>query len=224
MNVREFIDSLPQQYPSDSLIRCMPSSFDPNDPTLRAIPRPRSWRWESCALFLQTFAAETVILQTPLFWQLYSPLHTMCREIGCSIYPNEPDNFPVGGAALTSARANVVIIEAIDAAPFATYLHSKNISLPQWIIIHRPESEWTIPDALANVRVAQEVHLFPGIPILHQCHAGIGTNIFHPSHEFTWNFESPTTLSGDVFNNLELPFNLQSTSCTCGSAAYIQKA
>ena len=150
------------------LVRTFPSSFDPL-PDLSAVSHGTPW--SSCADALVHFGARTVILQTPFFWQLFSPLHDACRNIQVQIYPNEPENMPAGAEALIRADANVIICAARDAEGFAGYLLAKHYPLPSWILIHRSEDEFLVPPTLqlAPAHVAHEIHETPGKPILVQC-------------------------------------------------------
>lgn len=160
--------------------RIFPSSFDPI-PELEAIRREQPWT--SCRDALAHFGARTVIMQTPFFWQLFSPLHDVCRELRVLIYPSEPENMPAAAEALLRADANVIICPARDAEEFAAYIIAKHYPLPAWILIHRALDTFSVPPTLqlAHARVAHEIHSSPGVPMLVQCAALIdeGNGEFH---------------------------------------------
>lgn len=151
--------------------RLLPNSFDPNDPLLDAIPVPPGWKWNSCETFLRLWRTHVVIHQLPLFWQTVLPLRDACASTGTTLYPNEPGNYPIGAAVVTSAAADAILIEADDAAGFADFLIEHDLPFPAaWFIIHRPDGAWQVPlPVAARSLVAQEVHLSPGAPILVQC-------------------------------------------------------
>lgn len=231
MNTNEFVHTLQRAtYDVSVPVRFIPSSFDANDSDLRAIPRPFDWRWSSCEQFLRHFQVKTVMMQLPLFWQMYSPLRTVCEGIA-PIYPNEPENFPIGGAAIQTGDVNIVIIQAQDAAFFAKYLRENAIPLPSWIIVHRTNDAWELPEHIKeSPHIAQEVHLFPGLPILHQCIslANAKTNSFHCSDEFAWSIGTVVTITSknDIFalNQLILPFELEDRGqCQCGKNTFKKK-
>ena len=211
--------------------RIVPTSFDPDDPELSAYPREADWQWDSCRRFLTHFEARTVMCQLPLFWQMSGPLRLVCSDAQCPIYPNEPENLPVGAAAITSGDANLVIIEVGDAARFSSYLFEKSKPLPSsWLIIHRAHGAWELPPTIrsSRSRAAQEVHLFPGVPILVQCEAQADAkaSAFHLAQDFAWDTrnERPLLNSADAlfpFKGLELPFALAATgACSCGEQAF----
>jgi len=114
------------------------------------------------------------MMRLPLFWQLEPALHAACRAAGAPIFINEPENTQVGAEAVRQANIDTVVSEAADAPAFSSYLAQKNSPRPHnWILVHRPKAEWMLPGALVekDVRVAQEVHLFPGMVAFSQCEA-----------------------------------------------------
>lgn len=185
-------------------VRTFPSSFDPI-PDLAAIRQGDLWK--SCGDALSHFGARTVVLQTPFFWQLFSPLHDVCREESVLIYPCEPENIQAGAEALLRADANVIICAARDAEALASYITEKRYPLPAWILIHRAQDDYTVPSALelAHARVAHEIHASPGVPVFTQCAALIdaGTHEFHLS----------------TAENTDVRFT-KTDSCACGLMRY----
>jgi hypothetical protein len=209
--------------------RVTPSSFDPDDPELRAIPRSLNWRWTSCERFLRNVEARTVLLRLPLFWQIESFLHRACQAVGATILVNEVENMPVGAAAMHSANVNVVMTDTSDAGLFSTYLFEKDVEFPRaWFVVHRGDAEnWTLPQFLreTQIRVAQEVHLFPGLPVLDQCVmlADSKETSFHLSDAYIWKIGAEKTTITSVGNDLlpfvkfPLSFVLRTTGmCPCG--------
>jgi hypothetical protein len=173
MTREELLARLKANEPSfpDSPYRLVPARFDPDDSQAGAFPLAADWRWRSCERLLQSFGARAVLLRLPLFWQVVLLVHGACRSAGAALFVNEQENMPVGAAAIGAAETNVVITDADDAARFAAFLREKLKPLPDaWIIIHPEHAEGGLP-ILPAARVAEEVHLFPGVPFLTQCDA-----------------------------------------------------
>lgn len=212
--------------------RLVPTSFDPDDPDLHAFPRSINWRWASCERALRALgAARGVMMRLPLFWQVEVPLHAACRAVGIPIFVNEPENMPVGGAAIQNADVDAVITDRADAQLFAAYLAERGIRGPRlWIVIHRADdASWDVPAVLhqENQRVAEEVHLFPGVPILEQCALlmNFGAPLFHLSGGYSMEeVDGSALLSGAEDDPLpllrfELPWKLSRAGiCSCGKA------
>ncbi len=214
--------------------RVVPTSFDPNDPDLRAFPRPLSWKWSSCEDALKRFAPRVVMMRLPLFWQVEPLLHEACRAVPAPIFVNDADNMPVGEAAIRLAYVDTVVTDTSDSFAFSSFLSEKKTLPKSWIIIHRPDSTWDIPTPLRDARetrVAQEVHVFPGVPILHQC-AELSEKkepAFHASAEFQIEVEkdriyiSGSTSDPFPLSRLEIPLALRETGlCPCGKKIFVR--
>ncbi len=219
----EKIDALEARIPKIPY-RIVPTSFDPEDPELRGFPIPLKWRWASCEEALRVFGATGVMMRLPLFWQLESPLWSACKKAGAFIFTNDPENMPLGAAAIRSANIDCVVTETKDASLFSDFLREKKYQLPRsWIIIHPANSdEWSLPK-LEGANVAQEVHLFPGIPLLEQC-ANLRAKQrprFHINSSYMWD-----TSLGEITGNTDdplpligyrIPFPLKEEgACSCG--------
>ena len=138
---------------------------------------------------------------------------------------------PVGAAALQLGGMDTVVTEARDASTFAEYLQKENGELPKkWIVIHRADDTWNIPTSLSNCMVAQEVHLFPSLPILAQCPAlmtetadiprfHIVTESRYDPHAGT--VETPAKDAIPAFI-LKMPSITVGGVCACGSTVYKQ--
>ena len=208
--------------------RIAPASFDPHDPELLAFPRALDWQWRSCEDLLRAFGVHAVMMRLPLFWQVEALLHAACHAAGAPIFTSEPDNMPVAAAALRSVDIDCVVTAAPLAPAFADYLVEEHTTLPNaWILIHEVgASEWTVPRALAScAHVGQEVHLFPGVPLLWQCAALAQKKeaVFHVSEEFRAELGADATrisnTDGDLLPSYisEFPVTLvKSGACTCG--------
>jgi hypothetical protein len=214
--------------------RVFPSSFDPQDPHQRSVPRPLFSRWESCEETLRTFGSRGVILRLPLFWQVEAPLHHACTAAKATLFVNDPGNMPVGAEAVRSAGLDTVLTDTEDAGRFASYLLNESRVLPpRWILIHRPDHAWVVPAALdAADRVAQEVHLFPGVPFLYQCPALIEKRepIFHSGGQYHIQIEEGEThiTNREEFSlplwRYRLPRTLaHAGTCSCGRVRYAQQ-
>lgn len=193
--------------------RFVPTSFDPDDPTSSVVRFSASWQWESLAETLARYNPHVLLLRLPLFWQVLSPLHAVCKRTGCALYINEQENPAAGEAAARVGEANVVITDAKDAFSFSLYVAERNVHIPSWILIHDPTGDWEIPIILReeHAQVAQEVHLFPGIPLLIQCEALAREKLpfFHMTGSIETLFDLPITYA------LE-PKLISSGICTCG--------
>src|SRR3989344_1187763 len=163
----------------------VPTSFAPLNPALAGFPRPPQWHWRSCERALKAQDVQGVVACTPLFWQIAMSLNTVCRALGIPFFLNDPQNIPVGIAALTQTDMNVVIAGKDIATRFALALIERNIPQPHWILIHHADApSWDIPQTISGI-VFQEVHLFPGVPVLEQCiHRAKDREGFHVSEDY----------------------------------------
>lgn len=208
--------------------RIFPSSFDANSKALRAFPRALDWKWSSCERALRESGSTVVMMRLPLFWQLESPLHAACRSVGAPIFVNEPENMPVGAAAIYSASVDTVVSASADAFSFVSYMLEKKVALPRvWVLVHEAQGEWRIPAPLesASLNVSQEVHLFPSTVLLSQCAhlAASKKSDFHIFDGYSWellNDASYITSAGDdplPLYRYKLPFKLvEAEKCACG--------
>jgi hypothetical protein len=210
-----------------SAMRVVPSSFDPHDPDLCAIPRPLTVSWNSYERALRKADSRTVLVRIPLFWQIESALRHACESAEVTICINEEANMPIGARAISSAGTHIVLTTAQDAQQFARYLIDTQKPLPSaWHLIHRMDRPWHTPDALrgSHARISQEVHLAPGISLLEQCDAlgDRGEQLYHITELFSYHNADRTYISsasGDplALTNLQLPFLLSERSaCDCG--------
>lgn len=217
-------------------VRVVPSSFDSTDPNLRALPLPTDWRWPSLAEALAALEVHTLILQQPGFWQMEPLAFYAARQSSIPICNIEPQNYPLDRAAIRFAGADGVLAEASEAAAIAEYLHVNNVApCKAWILIHAADApHWDTPPTLvrAQVGVAHEVHLTPGVPLLVQCkHLAKGSvPRFHRSSIFTWgdNLDAPTisatALMPFALADFPLPFSLKDEGlCACGDRLYSRK-
>lgn len=153
--------------------RVMPSSFNPDDPALCAFPYHHTAGWSSCERTLRDSGAHGVMMRLPLFWQVEPNLFSACQAAGAFIFINDADNMPLGAAAVRDARIDAIVTDAPDAHAFAQYLLEKKSGMAKtWIIVHTPHKDIRpISQILKepHVRVAQEIHVFPGVPALEQC-------------------------------------------------------
>jgi len=140
---------------------------------------------------------------------------------------------PVGAAAIRFADVNTVILEADDSFAFSAHLVEKGVSIPPyWVVIHRADGAWETPRTLQSASsVAQEVHLFPGVPILWQCEELMRVMLpqFHLSDEYNWKVESETYITSAredplPFTLLRMPFSLRKEKiCSCGKDIFAKR-
>lgn len=211
--------------------RVVPATFNPHE-FVSAFPRPLEWRWESCEVLLAKFTPRVVMMRLPLFWQLESPLFAACKNAGASIFVNDQKNMPVGEAAIRLADVDTVVTNTDDAFTFSSYLSQKNTWPVSWIILHSWNTEWKLPVPLlegGNIRVGQEVHLFPGVPLLIQCAALADEKKprFHLSPEFDFQTTGPSlhiASRSDAllpFSDVEIPLVLKSDgTCSCEQSVF----
>jgi hypothetical protein len=146
--------------------RIGPSSFDPSDPKLTALPLPSGWRWSTLEAALSRFESKFLLSRLPLFWQIESPLDDVCRSVGVTVFHNEVENMPVGAAAIRSAEIDTVLTTSEDAHGFVAYLFEKGVPIPRnWFIIH-PGIVHDLPAKLKerSFVVVEEMHDRPGSP------------------------------------------------------------
>lgn len=208
--------------------RLFPSRFDPDDARLRAFPRPIQWHWSSAERILRHFGAQVVMTRLPHFWQLESPIHLICRNVGAPLFTNEVENVPVAAAAIVSANVDAVITASTSVQSFATFLTEHAIEIPKlWLLIlDASADDWSVPGSLTggDVQTAMEIHLSPGVPILYQCPhlAADKKPRFHMSDDYLWQLESNTyitSIGGDPvpLYRYTLPCTLvEQGLCHCG--------
>ncbi|MCG3769290.1 MAG: hypothetical protein JW384_00412 [Nitrosomonadaceae bacterium] len=211
--------------------RIIPTSFEAEDVNLVGFPLHPLSRWDSCAQALSEFKSHGVMMRLPLFWQLEVLLWYACRTVPAPIFLNDPENMPVGAAALQLGGMDTVVTEQRDAGIFAEYVQKENEVVPKnWIIVHRADDTWSVPTSLSDCKVAQEVHLFPGLPILSQCPALMteisGTPRFHIAQGNRFEpsantFETPSKDAVPSFT-LDIPRITAGGMCVCGDLIYTQ--
>ena len=201
-----------------------PTSFDSHFSTLSGFPRNTNWQWNSLEYAFQQLDVRGVIVCAPLFWQLSNHVNTVCRSTGIPFFLNDPENIPVGIAALVQTHCNVVVAEPEIAAKFALSLTERNLPHPHWIVIHRPKNtSWGIPKTLTG-NIYQEVHLFPGVPIFEQCEElAKDQSGFHSNKNYKLEVESKGTYitskedDSIISARILLPFRVSiSGTCSCG--------
>ncbi len=211
--------------------RIVPTSFEAEDAGLAGFPIHPQWRWDSCAQALFELKPHGVMMRLPLFWQLEVPLWYACRAARAPIFLNDPENIPVGVSALQLGGMDTVVTEQRDASTFADCVQKENGKLPQkWIVIHRAEDIWNIPALLSDCKVAQEVHLFPGLPILSQCPMlMVETSGIPRFHITKGNRYEPVTGNIETLPRGGIPsFELKAPPitggelCACGELTYTQ--
>ncbi len=169
--------------------RIFPSSFEPNDPSMRAFPYTLEAGWGSCEKALRHFGSRGVMARLPFFWQFESPLSTACRAAGAFLFLNDRGNIPLGIAAVKMAEVDTVITDAEDAHLFSRQMSETGIQAQNWVVIHPAgAAHFSIAQALKaeGVRLFQEVHLFPCVPLLEQCEhlSAEKKPLFHTVAEF----------------------------------------
>ncbi len=214
--------------------RVMPSSFNPDDPTLCAFPYHKIAGWSSCERLLRDSGAHGVMMRLPLFWQIEPSLFAACHAAGALIFINDADNMPLGAAAVHIAQIDTVVTDSDDAHKFSNYLLEKKSGMAKtWIMVHTPHKDITpVPQALkaTHVRVAQEIHVFPGVPVLEQCALLEKKKeaLFHvsDSYEYEKTKDALALTSNDVmplpFLRFELPLSLhEEGQCGCGKTIFV---
>lgn len=195
-------------------IRYTPSSFDADDAGLAPVARPAEWKWRSLESFLRTGGSHGLISRLPAFWQAVFPMHDACRATGIPLFVNDPENIPVGAAALDHGF-DAVVCEAADIPAFAGYCTERNRTMPKaWFVIRRP-GKAPVAHLPASGLVWQEVHALPGVPALAQCEhlARERQRVFHMTSESDSGValhadDSPWTLPPDALRACG--------TCACG--------
>ncbi len=213
--------------------RVMPSSFNPDDENLRAFPYHLSPRWGSCERALRESGSHGVMMRLPLFWQVESNLYHACRAANAFLFLNESENMPLGAAALRLAEIDAVVTDTKDAFAFSLYLSSNNSPLDfTWVIVHTADyGAIKIPEILLQegAKVIQEVHIFPGVPVLEQCSPiwKDKSSFFHVSDDYILEQignNDAITSANDAplpFFRYELPLRLrEEKKCSCGKQTF----
>ena len=174
--------------------RIVPTSFDPESPDLAGFPIPQAWHWDTCAQALSIFRPHGIMMRLPLFWQLEVTLWYASRSARAPIFLNDPENMPLAAAALRLGGIDTIVTERCDAEAFLDFLESEGQTDPYtWLIVHRANDAWDCPHRFDPMRIAQEVHLFPGLPIFSQCAELIGEHShparFHPLDEYRYDLD-----------------------------------
>ncbi len=215
---------------SKSPFRLVPASFNPLDPSLTAFPRPLQSEWQSLRLYLKVLESRAVMMLLPLFWQMESATYRVCRDSGLLFFVADISNTPVNSLAIDSLTIDTIITTTQDCQAVLSYLSTKQRNIPRsWVFVHSVDAvpQHIPPEFSTGTKVAQEVHVFPGVPILEQCGSLIErrAKTFHASDSYTWVFKSDRTLitsAGDdplPFIRYRLPFvAIEQGVCVCGKA------
>ena len=171
-------------------------------------------------------------MRLPLFYQLEPALFRAARSAGAFIFVNDQENMPVGAMAIADGSMDVVVTTQKDSVVFSQFLTERSLQLPRaWIVLHRADQPWELPAALLSpaARVAQEVHLFPGLPVLTQCPALIDAKAprFHAAAGMAVNpLKTGARVSGPMGDpvplseyQLNIPLS-ESGMCACGLPVY----
>ncbi len=214
-------------------VRAIPSSFNPDDPTLMAFPHTAKLGWNSCERAIRKSVSHGVLSRVPLFWQTEPNLFAACQKAGALVLINDIGNMPLGAAAIRDAEIDAIVTDSNDALTFSSYLAKSGVPLGRlWIIVHSPDSTvWELPGTLRDnpVKVAQEIHLFPGVTVLEQCSVlqNKKESHFHVSDGYESEHDGDVLiLSGCEDAPLpllryELPMPMQIRKvCTCGKTVF----
>jgi hypothetical protein len=206
-----------------------PDSFCAEDDGMQVIPRKVKWEWSSLEKLICNTNLRGLLFALPTFWQLEPAAKRASRKAGLPIFVAIPSNIPVLAASINYAEMDTVIAEPQTAIQLGLFLAERNLKFPKmWVLIQQASaSSFAPPISLPETsRVTQEVHLFPGFPILFQCdHLSRAVSpLFHP--ETAYFFESDdrgtyitSTADPFPFLQLRLPFQLQQAGmeCLCGN-------
>lgn len=226
MNFVKLLQQLEHSLPTlkSGAYRMMPSSFDPQDPTLRGFPISKDWKWSSCASALQDFSATGVMMRIPLYWQLETPLFNACKDIGAFIFVSDPENIPLAAEALRIAEIDTVVTTAHDALKLSQHLADTSSLQPQsWIIVYPAVLPGLSEGPIRGAQISREIHILPGIPILIQCAVLRETHPdrFHIVEGIEWHHETNSISTKDAqvvpLATFHLPFQLTECGvCPCG--------
>ena len=144
----------------------------------------------------------------PLFWQTLPSIHAASRAVGAAVLVCDPTNAPLAAAAISLAEADTIVVASSDAFALSSYFSGKHIWPASWLLIHQATGAWEMPAPLRErMKVAQEIHLAPGVVALDQCEALMDSKLPH--------FHA-------VLSNL--PFALENAGvCVCGNDIFTKK-
>lgn len=206
--------------------RVVPSSFDPDDPEMRAVPLPLKWRWVSCEALFAAWQPRIVMSRLPIFLQVEPLLYAACQTVGAPIALNEPQNMPVGRSIIEQADVDTLVTTVEDASVFSAHLAGAGAQLPRrWLLIESVRKPKELPAVLKRrqIAVAREMHLFPGVPVLAQCLAlsAQKKSLYHAPAGCDVRPGAPALVSVEGLpfevRELELPISLHHEApCACG--------
>jgi hypothetical protein len=225
------LDSIEAQLP-DAPYSVVPTSFDPHDDGLRAFPRSLETRWTSAENFFLNVGARGIMMRLPLFWQMEPLLFAAGQMAGAPLFVCDQSNMPLGAAAIRTAHMDTVVTDAGDAFAFSDYLVLTGAVAPKaWLVVHAFDAHsWDTPAALVDARLAQEVHLFPGIPVLASCERApkVGAG-FHACNDYRVDINETARLTSindedplPLLNyDTEVPLAASGT-CICGREIFVR--
>jgi hypothetical protein len=207
--------------------RILPTSFDADDAALAGFPVPAGRRWDGCERMFAHWHPHGVMMRLPLFWQVEVLVWYAARHAGAPVFLNDPENMPLGAAALREGGMDTVVAEARDAAMFAQYLDAEERIRPRyWAVVHRAQDAWDVPAALRHEHLFQEVHALPGLPVLTQCVslAAAGEPRFHEADGLAYDWRARTFRTPEAGPIpsflLPLPPAAAGAACGCGKTIY----
>lgn len=237
MDTSSFLSSL-RAFEQNILVsnyRLLPAAFEPTK-ELTAYPVPLERGWPSLTPHMRVWDSRGLMARVPLFWQMEAPLRTTCDEVGAFLFINDMSNMPLGAAAIRDANVDTVVTQMRDVGPFSLHLLEAKIALPNFIAVHPHASALApLPQACRETPIAQEVHLFPGVPMLVQCpclsaqkepvfHAAPGCRIYRAGGQVL--FTGADTDPQPPYDYPLLMTLREAGSCQCGEGrwAYIDHA
>ena len=185
------------------------------------VPVCRQEPWETIGLCASIFKPKLVGSILPPFLQIELRFQGAVRALGfpvCTISDGRVEGMV---ALMEPLSVGGIVLPASSFERCATEIRDRGVPQPYYQVILGPKE--SIPLARTGQRIFYEIHLVPGIVEFFQCEHLAGSDLFHPSDRFLWEFTGETALVTDMravplFTRLEIPRKVRAENkhCACG--------
>lgn len=216
--------------PSRGAVDWISNQFDERRlETLQIVPVPHSEPWETVGMLSDMFKPKMILGIFPAFLQIELRFHGAIRSLGMPVCTVVDKQIGAGVALIEELRIGGIVLTQSLLASCMEEVRRANTAEPLYYQAITGLEEKNIlsvdSSAASRCRVFNEVHLIPGIIGFFQCPhlAEKGTDIFHPSDRFVWEFDETSAQVTDVraaplFSRTPLPrgVEVRDSRCPCG--------
>lgn len=144
----------------------LPSSFTLDD-TSTLSPLPADWAWGSLGQIFKEVSCTHAILNTlPPIYQLEPLINAQARTQGLAVISTPVSHTTMITKYQTDVQIDVCIVLEKDWAVLDKLFQSTHSYPKAVVVIHSFDNPFHPP--AASYQIANELHLIPGVPILHQ--------------------------------------------------------